>query len=126
MFPHTISRTTETFTPSEIAFLYVFLSLWSNLKNLSKCPRAEKFYELPSSRAVVEFLTNTGFTASCFLGALLVAFAQIKDFHKRMIYIRFSLRCSRHTLSSYSLCPNISLQNHINLDNTITVQVLII
>lgn len=37
MFPKPLSNTTDTFTPSEIAFLYVFRSLWSNLKNLSKC-----------------------------------------------------------------------------------------
>lgn len=37
VFPKPQSNTTETFTPSEIAFLYVFRSLWSNLKKLSKC-----------------------------------------------------------------------------------------
>ena len=37
VFPKPQSNTTDTFTPSEIAFLYVFRSLWSNLKNLSKC-----------------------------------------------------------------------------------------
>lgn len=44
-----------------------------------KVPEVEKFYKLPDSRAVVEFRINTGFTASCFYGTLLVAFAQIKD-----------------------------------------------
>ena len=43
MFPHTLSNTTDTFTPSEIAFLYVFRSLWSNLKNLSKCLKSRIF-----------------------------------------------------------------------------------
>ena len=44
-----------------------------------KVPEVEKFYKLPDSRAVVEFRINTSFTASCFFGTLLVAFAQIKD-----------------------------------------------
>jgi len=35
VFPKPQSNTTDTFTPSEIAFLYIFRSLWSNLKNLS-------------------------------------------------------------------------------------------
>ena len=52
-----------------------------------KVPEVEKFYKLFGSRAVVEFLINTGFTSSCFLGTLLVAFAQIKDFY-------ISVRCS--------------------------------
>ena len=46
MFPHTISRTTETFTPSEIAFLYVFRSLFEKVKNLSKCLKSRTFTNL--------------------------------------------------------------------------------
>lgn len=63
-------------------------------------PKAEKFYVLLSSRAVAEFLTNTGFTASSFLGTLLVAFAQIKQFHE-------SRRCSKHTLSTWLDCSDL-------------------
>ena len=55
-----------------------------------KVPEVEKFYKLPDSRAVVEFRINTGFTASCFFGTLLVAFAQIKDSY-------ISTRCSATT-----------------------------
>jgi len=40
-----------------------------------KVPKPDNLYEIPGSRAVVEFLINTGFTASCFFGTLLVAFA---------------------------------------------------
>ena len=57
-----------------------------------KVPEVEKFYKLPDSRAVVEFRINTGFTASCFFGTLLVAFAQIKDFYE-------SIRCSATIVS---------------------------
>ena len=52
-----------------------------------KVPEVEKFYKLPDSRTVVEFRINTGFTASCFFGTLLVAFAQINDSY-------ISTRCS--------------------------------
>lgn len=37
VFRDTTSRTTETFTPSEIAFLYVLRSLFEKLKNLVEC-----------------------------------------------------------------------------------------
>ena len=64
-----------------------------------KVPEVEKFYKLPDSRAVVEFRINTGFTASCFFGTLLVAFAQIKDFY-------ISVRCSATIVST---CPETPL-----------------
>ena len=44
-----------------------------------KVPEVEKFYKLPDSRAVVEFRINTGFTASCFFGTLLVALVTTSD-----------------------------------------------
>ena len=59
-----------------------------------KVPEVEKFYKLPDSWAVVEFRINTGFTASCFFGTLLVAFAQIKDFY-------ISIRCSATIVSTW-------------------------
>ena len=59
-----------------------------------KVPEVEKFYKLPDSRTVVEFRINTGFTASCFFGTLLVAFAQIKDFY-------ISIRCSATIVSTW-------------------------
>ena len=58
-----------------------------------KVPEVKKFYKHFGSRAVVEFRINTGFTASCFFGTLLVAFAQIKDSYK-------SVRCSATIVSS--------------------------
>ena len=64
-----------------------------------KVPEVEKFYKLPDSRAVVEFRINTGFTASCFFGTLLVAFAQIKDSY-------ISTRCSATTHSTCTVMPN--------------------
>lgn len=66
-----------------------------------KVPEVEKFYKLPDSRAVVEFRINTGFTASCFFGTLLVAFAQIKDSY-------ISTRCSATTHSICSVNGNMS------------------
>ena len=59
-----------------------------------KVPEVEKFYKLPDSRAVVKFRINTGFTASCFFGTLLVAFAQIKDFY-------ILIRCSATIVSTW-------------------------
>lgn len=64
-----------------------------------KVPEVEKFYKLPDSRAVVEFRINTGFTASCFYGTLLVAFAQIKDSY-------ISTRCSATTHSTWHVIGN--------------------
>lgn len=46
VFPKPLSNTTDTFPPSEIAFLYVFRSLWSNLKNLSKCLKSRLLTKL--------------------------------------------------------------------------------
>ena len=72
-----------------------------------KVPEVEKFYKLPDSRAVVKFRINTGFTASCFFGTLLVAFAQIKDFY-------ILIRCSATivstvlSLSQQSSCVSLS------------------
>ena len=57
-----------------------------------KVPEVKKFYKHFGSRAVVEFLINTVFAASCFLVTLLVAFAQIKDSYK-------SVRCSATIVS---------------------------
>lgn len=57
-----------------------------------KVPEVKKFYKHFGSHAVVEFLINTVFAASCFLGTLLVAFAQIKDSYK-------SARCSATIVS---------------------------
>ena len=68
-----------------------------------KVPEVEKFYKLPDSRAVVEFRINTGFTASCFFGTLLVAFAQIKDFY-------ISIRCSATIVST---CHECAIKMHI-------------
>ena len=60
------SNTTDTFTPSEIAFLYVFRSLWSNLKNLSKCLKSRI---LTNRSDVVQLLS---LYASAFLQILLL------------------------------------------------------
>lgn len=68
-----------------------------------KVPKLEKFYKLLGSRAVVEFRINTGFTASCFFGTLLVSFAQIKDSYK-------SVRCSATIVSIWPVFGNISIQ----------------
>lgn len=46
VFPKPQSNTTDTFTQSEFAFLYIFRSLWSNLKNLSKCRKSRGFTNL--------------------------------------------------------------------------------
>lgn len=59
MFPKPQSNTTDTFTPSEIAFLYVFRSLWSNLKNLSKCLKSRILTNLSD---VVQLLSPHGST----------------------------------------------------------------
>ena len=93
VFPKPQSNTTETFTPSEIAFLCFSVTLVKPEKPL-KVPEVEKFYKLPDSRAVVKFRINTGFTASCFFGTLLVAFAQIKDFY-------ILIRCSATIVSTW-------------------------
>ena len=66
MFPKPQSNTTDTFTPSEIAFLYVFRSLWSNLKNLSKCLKSRI---LTNRSDVVQLLS---LYASAFLQILLL------------------------------------------------------
>lgn len=71
-----------------------------------KVPEVEKFYKLPDSRAVVKFRINTGFTASCFFGTLLVAFAQIKDFY---ILIRCSVTIVSTVLSFSQQSSCISL-----------------
>ena len=70
-----------------------------------KVPEVEKFYKLPDSRAVVEFRINTSFTASCFFGTLLVAFAQINDSY-------ISTRCSATTHSICFVHGNISTGWH--------------
>ena len=57
VFPKPQSNTTDTFTPSEIAFLYVFRSLWSNLKNLSKCLKSRILTNLSD---VVQLLSLYG------------------------------------------------------------------
>ena len=59
-----------------------------------KLPESENFYEILRSRTFVKFRINTGFTASCFFGTLLVAFAQIKDFY-------ISIRCSATIVSTW-------------------------
>ena len=93
VFPKPQSNTTDTFTPSEIAFFVCFSVTLVKPEKPLKVPEVEKFYKLPDSRAVVEFRINTGFTASCFFGTLLVAFAQIKDFY-------ISIRCSATIVST--------------------------
>ena len=94
VFPKPQSNTTDTFTPSEIAFFVCFSVTLVKPEKPLKVPEVEKFYKLPDSRAVVEFRINTGFTASCFFGTLLVAFAQIKDFY-------ISIRCSATIVSTW-------------------------
>ena len=93
VFPKPQSNTTDTFTPSEIAFFVCFSVTLVKPEKPLKVPEVEKFYKLPDSRAVVEFRINTGFTASCFFGTLLVAFAQIKDSYE-------SVRCSATIVST--------------------------
>ena len=73
--------------------LSVFLALftcWCETHIPRKVPESENFYEILRSRTFVKFRINTGFTASCFYGTLLVAFAQIKDSY-------ISTRCSATT-----------------------------
>ena len=94
VFPKPQSNTTDTFTPSEIAFFVCFSVTLVKPEKPLKVPEVEKFYKLPDSRAVVEFRINTGFTASCFFGTLLVAFAQIKDFY-------ILIRCSATIVSTW-------------------------
>ena len=107
VFPKPQSNTTDTFTPSEIAFFVCFSVTLVKPEKPLKVPEVEKFYKLPDSRAVVEFRINTGFTASCFFGTLLVAFAQIKDSYE-------SVRCSATivstvlSLSQQSSCVSLS------------------
>ena len=55
-------------------------------------------YKLSSSLPTITFDTagggiNTGFTASCFFGTLLIVFAEIKDFYE-------FTRCRQHTTST--------------------------
>lgn len=86
----------------KLLFLCFSVTLVKPEKSL-KVPEVEKFYKLSDSRAVVEFLINTVFAASCFLGTLLVVFAQIKDFYK-------SARCSATIVSTWPVLGNISIQ----------------
>ena len=57
MFPNTMSRTTDTFTPSEIAFFFSFRSPWENMKCLSKCLKSRIFTYLSD---VVQLLSRRG------------------------------------------------------------------
>ena len=102
VFPKPQSNTTDTFTPSEIAFFVCFSVTLVKPEKPLKVPEVEKFYKLPDSRAVVEFRINTGFTASCFFGTLLIVFAEIKDFYE-------FTRCRQHTTSTCTLIGNISV-----------------
>ncbi len=66
MFQDTTFKTTNTFTPFQIDYLYVFLSLWSNRKIRSKCLksriftyfsnvvdiRSQRYYLFPSKRTI--------------------------------------------------------------------------
>ena len=67
-----------------------------------KLPESENFYEILRSRTFVKFRINTGFTASCFFGTLLIVFAEIKDFYE-------FTRCRQHTTSTCTLIGNISV-----------------
>ena len=67
-----------------------------------KVPESENFYEILRSRTFVKFRINTGFTASCFFGTLLIVFAEIKDFYE-------FTRCRQHTTSTCTLIGNISV-----------------
>lgn len=64
-----------------------------------KVPKSENFNEILRSHAVIEFRINTGFTASCFFGTLLVTFAKIQHFYE-------FTRCRQQTVSTWLVCPN--------------------
>ena len=99
---HTIQYNRHIYTVGNCLFVCFSVTLVKPEKPL-KVPEVEKFYKLPDSRAVVEFRINTGFTASCFFGTLLVAFAQIKDSY-------ISVRCSATIVSIWPVFGNISIQ----------------
>ena len=84
VFPRPQSNTTETFTPSEIAFLYVFRSLWSNLKT-------------PQSAGSRKVLQTSRLAGS----------RQIS--HKHWLYsqlfLRNSPRCLRANQGFLQICP---------------------
>ena len=90
---HAIQYNRHIYSVGNCFFVCFSVTLVEPKKPL-KVPEVEKFYILFDSRAVVEFLINTGFTASCFFGTLLVAFAQIKDFY-------IPVRCSATIVSTW-------------------------
>ena len=55
---------------------------WCETHIPRKVPESENFYKILRSRTFVESRINTGFTASCFFGTLLIVFAKIKDFYE--------------------------------------------
>ena len=82
--------------------LSVFLALfacWCETHIPRKVPESENFYEILRSRTFVKFRINTGFTASCFFGTLLIVFAEIKDFYE-------FTRCRQHTTSTCTVSQN--------------------
>ena len=97
---HAIQYNRHIYSVGNCFFVCFSVTLVKPKKPL-KVPEVEKFYKLPDSRAVVKFRINTGFTASCFFGTLLVAFAQIKDFY-------ISVRCSATIVSTCGVPGNIS------------------
>lgn len=104
MFPKPQSNTTDTFTPSEIAFLYVFRSLWSNLKNLSKCLKSRiltnlsDVVQLLSPHVSIGYFRCTFQSFHCTLGVKNVALlsdkaAKIDMMHSLLPLHRKRLHC---------------------------------
>lgn len=104
VFPKPQSNTTDTFTPSEIAFLYVFRSLWSNLKNLSKYLKSKIFtyrsdvVQLLSLYVSIGYFRCTFQSFHCTLGVKNVALlsdkaAKIDMMHSLLPLHRKRLHC---------------------------------
>ena len=98
------SNTTDTFTPSERAFLYVFRSLWSNLKNLSKCLKSRILTKLSDVVQLLSLYVSIGYfrctfqSFHCTLGVKNVALlsdkaAKIDMMHSLLPLHRKRLHC---------------------------------
>ena len=104
MFPKPQSNTTDTFTQSEFAFLYIFRSLWSNLKNLSKCRKSRGFTNLSDVVQLLSLYVSIGYfrctfqSFHCTLGVKNVALlsdkaAKIDMMHSLLPLHRKRLHC---------------------------------
>ena len=104
MFPHSTSKTTDTFIPSEMDFFKVFCSFLSKLKNLTKCLKSRILTYppcivlLPSPHVSIGYFRCTFQSFHCTLGVKKVALlsdkaAKIDMMHSLLPLHRKRLHC---------------------------------